>query len=82
MITALNVGTVLGPHVMRDGERPARVGTLLRQKLPLDTADQRKRVTAISWGSSGRRFKSCQPDQGLRRSGLFRTSEVSPNPGR
>jgi hypothetical protein len=27
MITALNVGTVLGPHVMRDGERPARVGT-------------------------------------------------------
>jgi hypothetical protein len=24
--------------------------------------DQGKRVTATSWGSSGRRFKSCQPD--------------------
>jgi hypothetical protein len=29
---------------------------------PHTPGDQRKRVTAIYWGSSGRRFKSCQPD--------------------
>ena len=36
---------------------------LVALKLPHDTADQWKRVTAIFWGSSGRRFKPCQPDQ-------------------
>jgi hypothetical protein len=28
MITKLDFGTILGPHVMRDGERPARLCTL------------------------------------------------------
>ena len=52
---------------MRDGERSARsVNVLPRQKLAPDAADQRKRVTAIHWGSSGCRFKSCQPDTGQR----------------
>jgi hypothetical protein len=57
------VGTSLGPHVMRDGERPARLCTLcMRTNRPPPVSDLRKRVTAIYWGSSGRRFKSCQPD--------------------
>jgi hypothetical protein len=33
------------------------------QALATETSDELgKRVTATSWGSSGRRFKSCQPD--------------------
>ena len=52
---------------MRDGERSAwSVNVLPRRKLAPDAADQRKRVTAIYWGSSGCRFKSCQPDTGQR----------------
>jgi len=45
----------------------ASMHVLPRQQLPPDTADQGKRVTAIFWGSSGRRFKSCQPDRGKQR---------------
>jgi hypothetical protein len=30
--------------------------------LPITIVELRKRATAIYWGSSGRRFKSCQPD--------------------
>ena len=44
---------------------------------PSNRGDQRKRVTAIYWGSSGRRFKSCQPDQVLAGQGGFRTSEAA-----
>jgi hypothetical protein len=40
----------------------ASVHVLPREELPPDSADQRKRISAIFWGSSGRRFKSCQPD--------------------
>ena len=32
MITALHFGTALGPYVMRDVQRPARVGTSGRVK--------------------------------------------------
>jgi len=31
---------------------------------PHTPGDHRKRITAIYWGSSGHRFKSCQPDRG------------------
>src|ERR1700689_4746493 len=56
-------GTSLGPRVMRDGERPARLCTLCtRANRPPTVRDLGKRVAAIYWGSSGRRFKSCQPD--------------------
>src|SRR6516164_9842325 len=56
-------GTILGPHVMRAGERPARLCTPRTATTPPHAAhDLRKRVTATYWGSSGRRFKSCQPD--------------------
>jgi hypothetical protein len=49
---------------MRDGERPARVCTSCVHTPRLTTrGDLRKCVTATYWGSSGRRFKSCQPDQ-------------------
>ena len=52
---------------MRDGERPARLCTSrTAPDQPRTRADQRKRATAICWGSSGRRFKSCQPDTGQR----------------
>jgi hypothetical protein len=65
MITKPNFGTALGPHVMRDGERPARLCTLCTcTNRPPTVRDLRKCVTAIYWGSSGRRFKSCQPDNG------------------
>jgi hypothetical protein len=64
MITARNFGTALGPHVMRDRERLARLCTLCtRTNRPPTVSDPRKCVTATYWGSSGRRFKSCQPDQ-------------------
>jgi hypothetical protein len=57
------LGTSRGPHVMRDGSRPARLCTLCADTTrPATCGDLRKRVTATSWGSSGRRFKSCQPD--------------------
>jgi hypothetical protein len=61
------MGTTLGPRAMRAGERPARLCTFrtitIRPEMP---NDMRKCVTAIYWGSSGRRFKSCQPDTGQR----------------
>src|SRR6516225_6824969 len=58
------LGTILGPHVIRDGERPARLCTLCTVGFwPVTHAELGKCVTAIYWGSSGRRFKSCQPDQ-------------------
>jgi hypothetical protein len=64
MITARNFGTALGPHVMRDGERSARLYTSCADTTDPHTArDLGKCVTAIYWGSSGRRFKSCQPDR-------------------
>jgi hypothetical protein len=41
---------------------------VLHAHIPPHThGDQGKRVTAIYLGSSGRRFKSCQPDQSSRR---------------
>ncbi len=61
------LGTILGPHVMRDGERPARLCTpCTATSRPSAAADLRKCVAATYWGSSGRRFKSCQPDTGQR----------------
>jgi hypothetical protein len=65
------LGTTLGPHVMFDRERPALLCTLYADT-PRPTAggDLRKRITAIYWGSSGRRFKSCQPDAG--QTGIWR----------
>jgi hypothetical protein len=63
----LLTGTIWGPHVMRDDERPAHLCTSrMAANRPHAPGDQRKRVTAIYWGSSGRRFKSCQPDTGQR----------------
>jgi hypothetical protein len=54
---------VWGPHVMHGDERSARLCTCrTAANRPCNRGDQRKRVTATSWGSSGRRFKSCQPD--------------------
>ena len=59
------LGTILGPHVVRAGERPARLCTSCTATSWLELVrDLRKRVIAIYWGSSGRRFKSCQPDRG------------------
>ena len=56
--------TILGPHAVRDAERPARLRTSRHGHTGQHArADQGKRVTAASWGSSGRRFKSCQPDK-------------------
>src|SRR5271166_4972865 len=40
------------------------------------TCDLGKRATATSWGSSGRRFKSCQPDQ---RKGCSTCGNVCPS---
>jgi hypothetical protein len=60
---AAAVGTSLGPHVMRAVERPARLCTPCAATISLHTSgDLRKCVTTTYWGSSGRRFKSCQPD--------------------
>ena len=48
---------------MRDTERPARQGTSQTNAVAAKAAsDLGKRATATYWGSSGRRFKSCQPD--------------------
>jgi DNA-binding transcriptional ArsR family regulator len=59
-----DLGTSWGPHVERNGERPARRRTSCTPRTGTTPgSDQRKRVTAIYWGSSGRRFKSCQPDR-------------------
>lgn len=47
-------GTTLGPHIMRDGERPARLHTSCADPVdPQTIRDLRKCVTAIYWGSSG-----------------------------
>jgi hypothetical protein len=47
-------GTTLGPHVMRGGERPARLYTSCADPVGPQTArDLRKCVSAIYWGSSG-----------------------------
>jgi hypothetical protein len=57
-------GTIWGPHVMHGDERSARLCTSrTAANRPQTRGDQRKRVAAIYWGSSGRRFKSCQPDK-------------------
>jgi hypothetical protein len=46
---------------MRDGERPTPLCTSHTATFwPHTGGDLRKCVTAIYWGSSGRRFKSCQ----------------------
>jgi hypothetical protein len=43
-------GTVLGPHVVRDGERSARLCTsCTAASRPHIRGDQRKRVAAIYW---------------------------------
>jgi hypothetical protein len=48
------LGTNWGPHVMRDGERPARLCTShTAANRPRTAGDLRKRVAAIYWGSSG-----------------------------
>ena len=44
---------------------------------PHTSGDLRKRVTATYWGSSGRRFKSCRPDQDRRRSERYFTAAAS-----
>jgi hypothetical protein len=63
MITARNFGTILGPHVMRDGERPARLCTLCtRTNRHAYCPRPGKMGYHYLLGSSGRRFKSCQPD--------------------
>jgi len=57
------LGTMLGPHVIRDGERPALLwASPTRPPTTQTISDLGKRLTATFWGSSGRRFKSCQPD--------------------
>jgi hypothetical protein len=57
-------GTIWGPHVMHGDERSARLCTSrTAANQPQTAAGLRKRVTATYWGSSGRRFKSCQPDK-------------------
>jgi hypothetical protein len=56
----------------------ASVNAMPREKLPRETADQRERVTAIYWGSSGRRFKSCQPDTGQRQFSALTTAGFWP----
>jgi hypothetical protein len=77
MITTLDFGTALGPHAMRDGERTARLCTLCtRANRPPAVSDLRKCVTTIYWGSSGRRFKSCQPDTVLSRDIVDRCRET------
>src|SRR5271166_74645 len=64
---------------MHAGERPARLCTLCTVAPWLDTLrDLRKRVTAIYWGSSGRRFKSCQPDADQK---VFLASEIGLSDG-
>jgi hypothetical protein len=56
-------GTIWGSHVMHGDERSARLCTSrTAANQPYTARDLRKGVTAIYWGSSGRRFKSCQPD--------------------
>ena len=61
--TGLSPGTSRGPHVIRDGERPAWLCTLsMAPRSPQTARDLLKCVTAASWASSGRRFKSCQAD--------------------
>jgi hypothetical protein len=52
---------------MRGDGQPACLCTpRMTANRPNNPGDQRKRVSATSWGSSGRRFKSCQPDAGQR----------------
>jgi hypothetical protein len=41
--------------------------------------DLGKRATATSWGSSGRRFKSCQPDTGQTHFPEFREVPFMPS---
>jgi hypothetical protein len=65
------LGTIFGPHVVRDAERPARLCTSRSAADHAQTArDLRKCFTAIYWGSSGFRTfastwvrKSEVPDQ-------------------
>ncbi len=64
LVVCGQLGTILGPHVIRDGERPARLCTSCTNTTdPEYGGDLGKRHTPIYWGSSGRRFKSCQPDK-------------------
>src|SRR6516162_6188858 len=57
------LGTILGPHALRGAERPACLRTSYAETTsPQTSHDLPKRFTATYWGSSGRRFKSCQPD--------------------
>jgi hypothetical protein len=62
MITAHNFGTALGPHDMRGDERSACLCTRrMAANRPNNRGDQRKRVTAIYWGSSGASSETMKP---------------------
>jgi hypothetical protein len=69
-------GTVWGPHVVRDHERPAAMCSWC-------TAS-RARILCLTcgWGSRGRRFKSCQSDdesagQSLNPEDSIKASDIS-----
>jgi hypothetical protein len=58
-----SLGPRLGPlwdHTLCAMVNDLRVCERLAASITLD--DQRQRVNAMFWGSSGRRFTSCQPD--------------------
>ena len=57
--------SALGP--LWDHPLGAKVNVLNGSKAPAVSADEGKCVTPLFWGSSGRRFKSCQPDESSRR---------------
>jgi hypothetical protein len=76
----VTVGTNWGPHVMRDGERPARLCTSCTA-IPwrITAADLRRCVTATFWGSSGPRFSRVSAE--LSQSGAARRDSKGPRRG-
>ena len=53
----------MGPHVMRDAERPARPLNVADYGLTTQDAGELGQHVTATEGSGGRGFKSCQPDQ-------------------
>lgn len=61
---ACDSGGPIGDHTLCALVNDLRVRERLARRLNcrVSTADLGRRVTAIYWGSSGHRFKYCQPD--------------------
>jgi len=63
MITARNFGTALGPHGLLGHARPARRRALrVAARARIALICRCNVLPLFNWGSSGRRFKSCQRD--------------------